>query len=238
MCDTIPVWHAATSSILGGQDYDADWMPYVVEDQWDDVQVHVDEKWFLLMKNGERVRIYPTIDANGNIQYKMPPAPKLASKRHMGKIMVFTAISRPLYDEFGNCIFDGKVHIESLIVTDRYTRGKRKGQKRAKTISVDGKKIRQVMGRVYKAIKQKMQCYKARHIWVPLDTARPHTAVASLKYYKALKTKAENEGWKIEVTLQPPRSPDMNVNDLMLYKALGAMVNQTKNIRSWILIEP
>ena len=224
------VWDPDQSSQSSSDDEESEWAQRVLEDKYQEVQIHCDEKWFLMCKNGKRVRVYPS--ANG--QFVLPKSIKLASKRHVGKVMVFTAVGRPIYDALGVCVFDGKVMCECMVDEGVYVRGKKTGKKKITNVTVDSKKINQVMTKLFKIIQTKYGQLKTYKIWIQLDNATPHTAKATRKYLKRLHTEAKKLGWDIEVVFQPPRSPDFNVNDLMVYKALGALVDK---IRKYSLID-
>ena len=80
--------------------------------------------------------------------------------------MVWTAIGRPLYDsKTGECIFDGKVHMETITHWHKLKRGKRKGQKVIRNVKVDGKKAREMIRNTYAAIVEKFPtAYRRRKI--------------------------------------------------------------------------
>ena len=167
---------------------------------------------------------------NGKRGFVLPRSRKLASKRHVGKIMVWTAIGRPLYDsKTGECIFDGKVHMETITHWHKLKRGKRKGRKVIRNVKVDGKKAREMIRNTYAAIVEKFPtAYRRRKIWLQMDNARPHVAEATRRECKRLHTEYLKHGWDIEVVFQPPRSPDMNVNDLIVYKSMSSIVKKKR----------
>ena len=72
----------------------------------DEVQIYEDEKWFLQTANGTYVRILADKDGN----WVLPGLPRVGSKRHIGKVMVWCACGQPIYGE-NDMIFDGKVMI-------------------------------------------------------------------------------------------------------------------------------
>ncbi|XP_057779460.1 uncharacterized protein LOC130998042 [Salvia miltiorrhiza] len=64
--------------------------------------VHVDEKWFYMTKDSHR--FYLT-------QEEIEPHRSCKSKNHIIKVMFMCAVCRPIFDDDGNCIFDGKIGI-------------------------------------------------------------------------------------------------------------------------------
>jgi len=66
--------------------------------------VHLDESWFYLMKEKEKVRVFPGEE--------VPGAPRVQHKSHLPKIMVIVANARP--DPTHN--FDGKIGIWRICV--------------------------------------------------------------------------------------------------------------------------
>ena len=68
--------------------------------------VHGDEKWFLLMKDGQVSRVFPDKDG----KYQVPAAPKLYHKSRTPKIMFLAVCAKPR-SEYG---FDGRIGLWSF----------------------------------------------------------------------------------------------------------------------------
>ena len=201
---------------------------FVFEEFKDHYQVHCDEKWFIIMQNGKKVRVYP--DADGG--YTMPGAPKVQSKKWRSKVMAFTAVGRPVYDG-EECVFDGKVGIQFATKERKIKQGKNKGEVRLDDVSVDGKVSRTFLSNVFDQIYETMPHAKGLHkkITIQWDGAPGHSAAKTKARAKALCTLARKKGWNIVVQIQPPQSPDLNINDMQVYKIMSADVakNYIKN---------
>ena len=188
--------------------------------------VHIDEKWFFLMHDGEVCRCFP--DANG--EYVLPPPRKVHHKSRMPKLMFLAAVARPR-PEYN---FDGKIGIW-------YFANVRKAQRsHASTGTVKG--VTDILeaysvtadvycdlvvgkGGIMEAVREKMWWYKkgsgkpeaGKTIWIQQDGARPHTAKANQKRFNAHKKKFD---FHLEMCTQPPQSPDLNVDDLGFFNSL------------------
>lgn len=62
--------------------------------------IHMDEKWFNTTSKYAKYYMLPGEDN---------PHRTVQNKNRIGKVMVLSALGRPLYDGAGNCIFDGKI---------------------------------------------------------------------------------------------------------------------------------
>lgn len=69
-------------------------------------QIHIDEKWFFLMKHKQKYYLLPN---------EKPPVPKAKSKRFIQKVMFLCAVARPRRDTYKNAEFDGKIGIWPFI---------------------------------------------------------------------------------------------------------------------------
>lgn len=164
---------------------------FVFEEFKDHYQVHCDEKWFIIMQNGKKVRVYP--DADGG--YTMPGAPKVQSKKWRSKVMAFTAVGRPVYDG-EECVFDGKVGIQFATKERKIKQGKNKGEVRLDDVSVDGKVSRTFLSNVFDQIYETMPHAKGLHkkITIQWDGAPGHSAAKTKARAKALCTLARKKG--------------------------------------------
>jgi hypothetical protein len=64
--------------------------------------IHMDEKWFKTTSRYKKY--YMLLGENG-------PHRTVQNKNRIGKVMFLLAVGRPIYDDEGNCIFDGKIGV-------------------------------------------------------------------------------------------------------------------------------
>jgi hypothetical protein len=62
--------------------------------------IHMDEKWFNTTSNYMTCYMVPGED---------DPHRTVQNKNRIGKVMFLSAVGRPIFDDAGNCIFDGKL---------------------------------------------------------------------------------------------------------------------------------
>ena len=67
-------------------------------------EIHVDEKWFFISKETQRVYLTQREKRNGDY-----PKRKCKSKRYLIKVMFLCAVARPRMNEDGEVIFDGMI---------------------------------------------------------------------------------------------------------------------------------
>ena len=73
-------------------------------------EIHVDEKWFFISEINQRTYI----TQNEKKQKKMPHR-KCQHKSHILKVMFLAAVARPQFNDYGECIFTGKIGIYPFI---------------------------------------------------------------------------------------------------------------------------
>jgi len=185
--------------------------------------VHVDEKWFWLMPDGEIVRGIP--EANGSITLPSPPTAQ--HKNAIPKAMFLTANARPR-PEYG---FNGKLGIWRVTGLKEALR-KSKNHERGDTYEVDVSITAAVYRRlleekVYPAIKQKMwwkkigNGHEAGPVFIVQDGATPHTAEGNEAFFLRQQHKG---GFDIRVIQQPAQSPDLNFNDCSFFRSIHCFV--------------
>ena len=195
---------------------------------------HGDEKWFYLLQDGSVCRVFPIFQVNdkGELQskIKMPASAKVYHKSRQPRVMflVVTAKLRPEYQ------FDGKVGNWPFTLTRKAQRSVKKNGTVAgqtyilESVSVTAEEYRKVMlraGGVFDKMRSKMWWYKCgsgepkagRTLYYQHDGASPHTAHANLQHWRR---HGNMNGFAIEVVVQPPHSPDLNVNDLAFFSSL------------------
>jgi transposase-like protein len=64
--------------------------------------IHMDEKWFNTTSKYVTYYMHPEED---------DPHRTVHNKNRIGKVMFLLAVGRPIYDDAGNCIFDGKLGV-------------------------------------------------------------------------------------------------------------------------------
>ncbi|CAM9723594.1 unnamed protein product [Discosporangium mesarthrocarpum] len=77
----------------------------VVDDMYD--WVHVDGKWFYVMKDGTRIYLRP--------DEEVPNPPRSPTKRFISKVMFLAAVARPRKLSNGAWLFDGKIGIWPVV---------------------------------------------------------------------------------------------------------------------------
>jgi len=64
--------------------------------------IHMDEKWFNTTSKYIKYYMLPEEE---------DPHRTVHNKNRIGKVMFLSAVGRPIYDDAGNCIFDGKLGV-------------------------------------------------------------------------------------------------------------------------------
>ena len=175
-----------------------------------DLHVDVDEKWAYAYR-----RVKKKIP-----QGKTAPRKKILSKRYIPKVMILTAIARPVPEQG----FDGMVgcwRVAETAFAKNKSKNRDAGAEITVDVNLDGKVWRRMVGLIFGAIRRKMSW--ARSVDVQWDNAPAHNAKASTKYVKSI-SKARAGGPDINVVEQPAKSPDMNSNDLGFYNSLDSKI--------------
>ena len=76
------------------------------EPRWDGMykEIHVDEKWFFISRETQRVYLTQNEKDNEDVPYRT-----CKSKRFMIKVMFLCAVARPRFNDNGECTFDGMI---------------------------------------------------------------------------------------------------------------------------------
>ncbi|CAM9690947.1 unnamed protein product, partial [Discosporangium mesarthrocarpum] len=101
--------------------------------------VHVDEKWFYVMKDGWRIYLHPEEDA--------PKPPRAQNKRFNTKMILLTAVARPRMISDG-VRFDGKIGIWPIADTVagmRSSKNRKKGTMMLKPATVNTERYKELM---------------------------------------------------------------------------------------------
>ena len=144
--------------------------------------------------------------------------------------MFLTALAPPQPDRN----FDGRVGIWRICeekVCDRTTLYHQRGDIYIHDCTLDADLNRQYMvgtedvDGVFDEIKIKMPWLRGHPVIVQQDGAPPHTGHDNVEFFN---NKGHKDGWNITVVTQPAQSPDLNVNDLGIFRSLKYRVEQLK----------
>ena len=149
---------------------------------------------------------------------------QVESKRHFTKVMIITAVGRPIHNKYID--FDGKLHISRCsvpYVAQKDGANHKKGDRFDKDVNVNGemyiKLVKQMLAQISATFSSPH--FKDAVITIQHDGAGPHRS-----------TYAENEVTRLGARNVPmvvfirqtPQSPEVNANDLALYRHLGSVV--------------
>lgn len=181
--------------------------------------VHVDEKWFRIMKDSQRFYLTPDEDV---------PHRTAKSKSFVEKVMFLCAIARPRYNPKTRLYFDGKIGIWpfiSLQAAKRNSKNRPAGTMEMKPLTVTREVYTSyLVEKVFPAIRSKFPVQRNVPILVQQDNARPHinpddpyVINAGLPY---------NNSSHIRMVSQPANSPDFNVLDLGFFNSIQSLQNR------------
>ncbi|KAL6558611.1 hypothetical protein OROMI_018961 [Orobanche minor] len=177
--------------------------------------IHISEKWFYLTRNTHRY--YMT-------HSEQDPHRTCKSKRFVPKVMFMCVVCRPLFDANGNVIFDGKIRIWPFtheIEAKRNSTRRPAGTKETKLIDSITKQVIKdcLIKQILPAIKEKWPSCLSKTIHIQQDNVRPHLSNKDAEFH----TVAQADGFNISLVQQPPNSPDLNVNDLEIFRAIQSL---------------
>lgn len=173
-------------------------------------QIHIDEKWFYLKEGKLNAIIAPEEDM---------PFRNVQSKRFITKVMFLCAVARPRFDEHGNVLFDGKIGFWGFTeetAAQRTSKHRPAGTLELKPVNVDRPVYRNMLvENLFPAIKSKWPTRRTP-IYVQQDGAGAHVKETDAD----VAFNGKKYGWDIQLRTQPPNSPDFNVLDLGLFRAI------------------
>ncbi|XP_074265121.1 uncharacterized protein LOC141587546 [Silene latifolia] len=113
--------------------------------------IHMDEKWFYIRYDGHKFYV---------VEGEELPYRSCQSKRYITKVMFMSAVSRPIYSETGELLFDGKIGMFPFIKqqpTERASRNRPRGTLETKPIDSITKQVTRqcIIEQVIPAIKSK-----------------------------------------------------------------------------------
>ncbi|XP_047261290.1 uncharacterized protein LOC124894808 [Capsicum annuum] len=138
------------------------------------------------------------------------------------------AVARPRFDEIGIELFSGKIGIFSFVVkepTKRNSKNRTAGTMETKPIQSVTKEITRacLIEKVLPAIRAKWPASDSTNpIFLQQDNARPHIGNNDLEFIEA----SRQDGFHIRLCFQPSNSPDLNVLDLVLFRAIQSLQYQ------------
>ncbi|CAN0371336.1 unnamed protein product, partial [Discosporangium mesarthrocarpum] len=131
--------------------------------------VHVDEKWFYVMKDGRGIYPHPEEDA--------PKPPRAQNKRFITRVMFLAAVARPRMIPDG-VWFDGKIRIWPIADTVAAMRGSKnhkKGTMMLKPAGANMERYKELMiDNVIPAIEARRPSPPGHTVLVHQDGAKPH----------------------------------------------------------------
>ncbi|XP_057779857.1 uncharacterized protein LOC130998457 [Salvia miltiorrhiza] len=135
-------------------------------------------------------------------------------------------VCRPLFNEDGSVLFDGKIGIfpfTKMVPAKRISKNRLAG-------TMEDKPIQSITKQVMK------DCYISKQLWpngpnlqvniyiyIQQDNARPHIKDSDPDWRAA----ATANGFDIRIVHQPPNSPDTNINDLGWFRAIQSLQVQS-----------
>ncbi|CAM9119586.1 unnamed protein product [Discosporangium mesarthrocarpum] len=132
--------------------------------------VHVDEKWFYVMKDGRGIYMHPEGVA--------PKPPMAQNKRFITKVMFLAAVARPRMISDG-VWFDGKIGIWPIadaVAAMRSSKNRKKGTMMLKPATVNAEWYKEHMiDKVIPAIKARIPRPPGHTIFVQQDGVKPRT---------------------------------------------------------------
>ncbi|XP_057784891.1 uncharacterized protein LOC131002405 [Salvia miltiorrhiza] len=171
--------------------------------------IHADEKWFYMSKVNHKFYLTPA---------EIDPHRTCKSKKFIKKIMFLCAVCRPLFDEDGSVLFDGKIGIfpfTEMVPAKRKSKNREAGTLEEKPIQS-----------ITKQVMKDMYIYKQ-------DNAKPHIKDDDPDFRAA----ASANGFDIRIIHQPPNSPDTNINDLGWFRAIQSLQVQAVSSNETELVQ-
>ena len=172
--------------------------------------IHIDEKWFYLMKDGQHFII--AVD-------KAEPYRHVQQQSFLMKIMFLCVVARPRYDTNKNAWFDGKIGICPI---GKWELAKRSSKKRAKGIPAWKNQCitwavyhEYLIQKLLPAIKERWPMNNGR-IWLQQDGAKSHILEDDMEFKEAV----DEIGLNLTVYTQLPNLPDTNILNLGFFRPI------------------
>ncbi|CAM9381288.1 unnamed protein product, partial [Discosporangium mesarthrocarpum] len=170
----------------------------LVDDMFD--WVHMDEYWFYLMKDGQKVYLQP--------DEEVPKAPRASIQRFILKMVFLAAVAHPR--KLSNEVWsDGKIGIWPIVDVVMAQRASKRGDHVLRPVTY--KEI--MIAEIIPAIKAKMPRPPGHTIFVQQDGAKPHTKKGVME--------ASSRGWEQHHTRDPAfQLPRPHVNDVGFFQSI------------------
>lgn len=178
--------------------------------------VFIDEKWFYITRN--KVTNYLHVDEE-------EPHRTCKSKIFISKVMFLCAVTRPRFDNEENETYSGKIGIFPFV----YEQPARRSSVNRVAGTIETKPIASVTREVNKAylINKVLPAIEnmwpredvGKKIFIQQDNARSHISKDDPDFCRA----ASESEFDIQLTCQPPNSPDLNVLDLGFFNAIQSL---------------
>jgi hypothetical protein len=173
--------------------------------------VFIDEKWFFLHQKSEKYYLLPDED---------DPHRTAKNKNYIPKLMFLCVCARPRFRD-GQCIFYGKIGYFPLVTYEPAQRsnaasGRVRGDMVMKPIQntsrdvIRGFMINQVLPAIRAKWPREDMC---NPIYIQQDNAVSHLKLDDPLFCEA----AQQDGFDIRLTSQPPNSPDFNILDFGIF---------------------
>ncbi|KAH7852570.1 hypothetical protein Vadar_026523 [Vaccinium darrowii] len=182
--------------------------------------VHIDEKRFYMTKEAKK--------------YHLLPEEEEPHRTCIMKVMFLAAIAHPRFDPENNVEFSRKIGIFPFTYKE-LAKGRSKnraaGTLETKVIIKVTKDVSRscLIEKVLPAFRSKWpRCSAMETIYIQQDNAKPHITGLDAEFLEA----ANQEGFDIRLSFQPPNSPDMNILDQKFFWAIQSLQYQhaPKNI--------
>ena len=179
-------------------------------------EVHIDEKWFYVTSANQRVILAGN---EPDLHYTT------RHKSHIEKVMFLCAVARPRYDYHTRHVWDGKIGIwpvGRIVPAARNSRNRPAGTPVWKNENMDRARYTSMLvDLVFPAIKEKFPVGDQAKYRIKLqqDNATVHVSSTDPTIVAALEELQLN----VEVTHQPPNSPDLNINDLAFFRSIQSL---------------
>ncbi|XP_074291131.1 uncharacterized protein LOC141617897 [Silene latifolia] len=182
--------------------------------------IHIDEKWFYITQNNAKIYL---------LSEEVDPYRSCQSKNFITKVMFMAAVSRPIYDDDNNLIFDGKIGIFPFTFQEpakRRSKNRAAGTLETKSIASINKQVikEMLIEKILPAITSKWPALLSKNIIIQQDNARPHLKSNDPDFLNA----AQATGYNISLTQQPPNSPDLNILDLGFFRSIQSLQSQKR----------
>jgi len=195
-------------------------------------EIHVDEKWFDIQPCCQRMYLTKKEIEDNKVKAKVQ------HKSHIIKVMFLTAVGRPRFNRDGECTFDGKIGMWPFVEklpAKRNSKNRAKGTLETKNVSVTKDRYREYMiNKVLPAIYARFPCDRVgrgekQPVFIQQDNPYSHIKKDDPQWVEAC---SQHRHFAVELIKQPANSPDTNVLDLGLFRALQSEAWKLKKGRT------